>query len=150
MNAAILERQRAERPAAASKVKSPAAGALTFEFRDHLINGLHTTGAAAQMLKAAFAGELLEEPAKADGLMGTLQFLNRTLAALRDELLETSRPIDDLYWGLHFASSMAALLEELQWGDAFRWSMSPQFLYDCLSAVSDNIDKAAEAAEASR
>ena len=151
MAAATIERPKAKRAAAAAIQAAPQPAAtpyLTFAFRDRLLNDLHTTDAAATMLKMVFAGDGFEEPKKVDGLMGTLQFLNSTLNALARGVEEAESPPDDLYWGLHHASSLAALLEELQWSDDFKWTMGDGFLCDCLSAITDSIDKAIEAAEA--
>ena len=117
---------------------------LTFEKRDNLLRRLHYVHAAVSMLLVVFANDPdIGEPKKAiEGLVGVLQYARRLLDAIHEDVCEDGAEIDDLYWSTYAAQSLVALLEEIEWADAFRWEVGESMVFDCLDAARDNIARA--------
>lgn len=120
----------------------PAIGIST-EAVGPMIARLDQAVAALSMLCIHFSGDSgFDEPGKAGGLMGTLQFVQRTLSDCFGLLMEANNVPETLYWGAFLAHSLVTLLEEHQWADGYLWTMSEQILYGVLTAARDQADTA--------
>ncbi|WP_208507916.1 hypothetical protein [Variovorax paradoxus] len=151
---AVATKKRSADAAPAAATKAPVAiptpeiehprAWLTFDLRDSMLRSLYSSGAAVQMLCMVFANEPQIEEGKPGiaGLMGVLQYVRRGLDALHIDITNAGADLDDLYWAVYGAQSLVALLEELEWADGWRWTLSDEFVGDYLTAAGDCIKQA--------
>ncbi|MBT2322561.1 hypothetical protein J7E62_09405 [Variovorax paradoxus] len=138
------KRATATAPAAPTAAQQPqrTTAALTVQQCDRFTSDLSAVAAVITMLQMVFLGDCEIEKPQESGAMGALQFVQRTLESLKEEAQEIEAPLDELYWGIHFASSLADLLDAHQWAEGYAWSLSEEFLVNYLTGIDSSVERA--------